>query len=296
VQRAVAFHGALEQVHGPRTEESGHKRVVRVVVQRFVRPYLLNAAVAHHCYAVAQRHRLDLVVRHVKRGDGEPVEEAANLDAGLRAELGIQVGQRLVEQEQLGIAHQRAGDGEALLLAAGERARLAVEQLTEAEAHDLRGDADALLGLSVGRAAHLEEETEVAAALEVGIERVVLEDHADVAILHRHLAHVLFTVVDFAGVAGVQPRDDAQQGALAAAGRSDYGQRLAIRNGQGDVVERLDASAGCGPVDLRLGRHPVREGAIVLLAGLPARPASCAVKPAGGVVGARYIDESDFSH
>ena len=38
----------------------------------------------------------------------------------LAARLRIEAGGRLVEEEQLGIADQRAGDGEPLLLAAGE--------------------------------------------------------------------------------------------------------------------------------------------------------------------------------
>src|SRR3546814_16007011 len=37
-----------------------------------------------------------------------------------RAQLGIERGERLVEQEQLRRHHQRAGDGDALALAAGE--------------------------------------------------------------------------------------------------------------------------------------------------------------------------------
>jgi hypothetical protein len=35
-------------------------------------------------------------------------------------QLGVEVGQRLVEQQDLRLQHQRAGDGDALLLAAGE--------------------------------------------------------------------------------------------------------------------------------------------------------------------------------
>ena len=47
------------------------------------------------------------------------------------AERRVEVGQRLVEQEHLRVAHDGAADGDALALAAGELRRLAVEQLLE---------------------------------------------------------------------------------------------------------------------------------------------------------------------
>ena len=53
--------------------------------------------------------------------------QLADLDPHLHAQRRIEVGERLVEQERLGLAHDRAADGDALALAAGELARLAVE-------------------------------------------------------------------------------------------------------------------------------------------------------------------------
>ena len=44
--------------------------------------------------------------------------ELLELGTKLDAELGIDVGQRFVEQKHLGLLDQRAGDGHALLLAA----------------------------------------------------------------------------------------------------------------------------------------------------------------------------------
>ena len=53
--------------------------------------------------------------------------QAAHFGAHGDAQLGIEVGERLVEQEHLGLAHHGAGHGDALALAAGKLARLAVE-------------------------------------------------------------------------------------------------------------------------------------------------------------------------
>ena len=54
-----------------------------------------------------------------------------DLGAHLDAQLGVEVRQRLVEQEQLRVARQRAAHRDALALAAGELAGLAVEQMLD---------------------------------------------------------------------------------------------------------------------------------------------------------------------
>jgi hypothetical protein len=56
------------------------------------------------------------------------------------AQLGVEVGQRLVEQEHLRVAHDGAAHRDALALAAGQLARVAVQQRRQAE--DLGGAAD----------------------------------------------------------------------------------------------------------------------------------------------------------
>ena len=59
--------------------------------------------------------------------------ELGDLDPHLDAEHGVEVGERLVEEEDLRLADQRPADGDALALAAGELGRLAVEELLELE-------------------------------------------------------------------------------------------------------------------------------------------------------------------
>ena len=54
-----------------------------------------------------------------------------DLDAHLGAQQRVEVRQRLVEQERLGLAHDRAPHRDALALPAGELARLALEQVLD---------------------------------------------------------------------------------------------------------------------------------------------------------------------
>ena len=53
--------------------------------------------------------------------------QVLELASHVGAQLGVEVGDRLVEEEHLGFAHDGAADGGALLLPAAELYRLAVE-------------------------------------------------------------------------------------------------------------------------------------------------------------------------
>ena len=53
--------------------------------------------------------------------------------SGLDAQLGVEVGERLVHEEDGGLAHDGSPEGDALALAAGELARLPVEVASEVE-------------------------------------------------------------------------------------------------------------------------------------------------------------------
>ncbi len=60
---------------------------------------LLEQAVAHDRDAVAHRHRLDLVVGDVDGRRAEALVQPRDLGAGLHAQLGVEVRERLVHQE-----------------------------------------------------------------------------------------------------------------------------------------------------------------------------------------------------
>ena len=82
---------------------------------------------------VGHGHGFDLVVGDVDRRGLQALMQFLDLGAHLHAQLGVEVRQRLVEQEHLRIAHDGAAHGDALALAAGKLARKAVEQGAEPE-------------------------------------------------------------------------------------------------------------------------------------------------------------------
>ncbi|MCR4871566.1 MAG: ATP-binding cassette domain-containing protein [Atopobiaceae bacterium] len=75
---------------------------------------LLNETVLHDDYAVAERHGLGLIVGDVDEGGVDAVTQLDYLSAHLVAELGVEVGKRLVHEEDLGLADYGAANGYAL--------------------------------------------------------------------------------------------------------------------------------------------------------------------------------------
>jgi hypothetical protein len=111
-----------DPVHG--ADELGHERGGRVGVQLVGRGDLLQLALPHDADPVGHRQRLLLVVGDEQGGGAEALLQDADLLAQLQAHLGVQGGQRLVEQQHPGLDGQRAGQRDALLLTAGQLVRV----------------------------------------------------------------------------------------------------------------------------------------------------------------------------
>ncbi len=125
--RLCRAHLRRQQVHARRADEAGDEQVGRLVVKLERAADLLDTAGAHDHDAVGQRHRLDLVVRDIDHRRRQALVQRRDLRPRADAQLGVEIGQRLVEQERGRVAHDGTADGDALLLAAGELPRPAVE-------------------------------------------------------------------------------------------------------------------------------------------------------------------------
>ena len=124
---AVGVERDVDEVHRRGADEAGDEHVVRLVVEVARGVHLLQVAVLEHAHPVAHRHGLDLVVGDVDGGDPEPPLQRGDLGAGLHAQLRVEVGQRLVHQERLRVAHDRPAHRHPLPLPARQRLGLAVE-------------------------------------------------------------------------------------------------------------------------------------------------------------------------
>ena len=122
-----------QQIHRRRADEARDERVGRPLVELDRRRVLLDPAAVEQHDAIGHRHRLDLIVRHVHHRDPELPLQRADLRAHVLPQLGVEVRQRLVHQADRRFGDDRAAERDALLLAAGELRRLAVEQRREPE-------------------------------------------------------------------------------------------------------------------------------------------------------------------
>ena len=107
---------------------------------------------------------------------------------------------------------------------------------------------DTLAGFRAGNPAHRKAEGDVVEDAHVREERVVLEDHADVAPVHRGVGDILAIEQDLAGLGFDEPGDGAQQRGLAAARGTEQGEEIALGEDQRDVVERTDLAVTLGDV------------------------------------------------
>ncbi len=223
---AVALDAAQGHVHRRRADEPGDEDVVRVVVQELRRADLLQHTVLHQRDPVAHRHRLDLVVGDVDRGDVEVVLHLGDLGAHLHPQLGVQVGQWLVHEEHLRLADDRPAHRDPLPLAAGELLGPAVQQRAELE--HVGGLLHPAVDLRLVHAADPQPVGDVVGDRHVRVEGVRLEHHRDVAVARGQ--RVDHPVADGQRAAGdvLQAGDHAQRRALAAAGRPDEHEELAV--------------------------------------------------------------------
>ena len=233
---AVGGDVGLVEVHGRRSYEGCHEEVVRVLVERLGRVALLEPAHVQHRHPVAHRHRLGLVVGDIQGRDAHPALDAGDLRAHLDAQLGIEVGERLVHQKHRRLADDGASHGDALALAAGELARLGVEVV--AQAQQLGGLADLRVDLLFGELAQLEGKADVLGHGHVRVQGVVLEDHGHVAVLRGQVVDGLAAHPQCPGGDVLQACHHPESRRLARAGRSDEHHQLSLSNVQVQLGHR----------------------------------------------------------
>ena len=124
----AVFHAARNKVHRRGADKARDEQRRRLIVDILGRTDLLDAAVMHQHNPIGQRHRFHLIVRDINRGGAHALAQLLDLGAHLHAEPRIEVGQRLVEQEHLGLADDCTPHRHALPLAARQLPRLAIEQ------------------------------------------------------------------------------------------------------------------------------------------------------------------------
>ena len=143
-------------------------------------------------------------------------------------ELGVEVGQRLVHQEHPWLPDDRPGQGDPLLLAAGQLGRAAREEMADREHLGHALDLGPLL--RPGQIPDLERIADVVAGREVRVEGVALEDEGHVAVLGLEADDAPAADPDVPAVWLLETGQHPQRRGLAATRRAEEDEQLAIRD------------------------------------------------------------------
>jgi hypothetical protein len=180
----------------------------------------------------------------------KPLVQFLDLGAHLHPQLSVEVRKRLVEQEDLRIAHDGPAHRDPLALAAGKLARITVQELCQTE--DLCSPVHARIDDRFGRSREPERKRHVLPHGHVRIEGIVLKDHRDVAFLGRNVVYDPRADGDLAAGHVLKARDHAEQRRLAAAGRADQDDELPVADFDIDAVQHLGRAE-------RLAHAPKRD-------------------------------------
>ena len=217
-------------------DKSGHEGRGRALIQILLPPHLLHPPGLHHHQPIGHRHGLLLVMGDHDGGEVAVALQQPDFAPDLLTQLGIQIGQRLIEQQQPRMDGQGPGDGHTLLLPAGELARQAPSQ--RLQLHQPQHLRHPRLTFGAGETPHLQPEGDVARHAEMREQRIVLKHHAHIAQIRRQMADALTFQRDLARRCVHKPRDHAQCRGFAAAGRTEQHDHLALFNLQRHAIGR----------------------------------------------------------
>ena len=185
-----------EKADGRVAQKRRHELVVGIAVHVRGRSHLLDLPQLHQHDLVGDAHGLLLVMGDKDGRDPHFPLDAPDLLPQLQPQPGVQVAQRLVQQQNLGLLHQRPGNGHPLLLAAGELSGPALEIVLDL--HEAGGLLRPLPGLLLFHLRVQQREHDVLLHRHVRVQGIVLKDQADAPLLRRQLRHVLAVKVDSA--------------------------------------------------------------------------------------------------
>ena len=218
----AALHRPGDPGHEVAADEAGDEGVRRRVEQAGGGVGLVDPPVHDHPDPVGQRRGVLEVVGHQQGGEAQLPEEIEQLGAHLRARVGVEGGERLVEEQHGRVARHGPGQAHALALAARQAPRPRVGQV---------GDAEPLQQLVGPRATG---EGHVLAHGHVREQRVLLEHVPHPARLRGQVdaplgvEERLVAERDPAGAGPHRAGDRPQHRRLARAGRADEGDGLAL--------------------------------------------------------------------
>ena len=165
-------------------------------------------------------------------------------------ELGVEIGERLVEEQDTRRVDQCPGQGDALLLATGDLVGVTIA--VAAHLDQIESFTHACPQSSLSDASDAQGEGHVVEDREVRPDGVRLEDQAEVAVLRRQVDARITVVEDVVAAAdpptvgALEAGDGHERGRLAATARPEEGQQLLVEYLEVDCFQDLGVPEGLG--------------------------------------------------
>jgi len=198
-------------------------------------------------------------VGHVNAGDAQPLLNPANLGAHLLAQFGIEIRQRFVHEQHLGLHDQRAGKRNPLLLPAGKLVGLTV--FIPGQLHQLHHPAHTLPDHRLREALHIQPVGDVLEDAQMRKDRIALEDHRHVAAVRRQIVDRLVVQQDLARRGKLKSGDHAQRRSFAASRWTKQRDQVTLFDIERDAVDRrnftLAAPAPAGELLDQVLQHKI---------------------------------------
>jgi len=231
-QEVEATIQAIFRKRGDRLSQAQRADIGRLVIQLPGRADLENFAFTHDHDSVGETHRFCLIMRDVYGGDADLAMNILELRPHFLAQLGVEVGKRLVEQQDLRRVRDRPRQRNALLLPAGKLVRKPIGILLES--HALQGAPDGGFTPRARNFVHLQAVCDILCHVQMRPQRVALKHHTEIALVRRHddaarrIGDKLLAEVNCAAVGPYEAGDHVESRRLSAARRTQNRSQLSI--------------------------------------------------------------------
>ncbi len=169
-------------------------------------------------------------------GQSQPALQVHQLELGFAAQFLVERRHRLVEQQYARTLDQRTRERHALALAAGQFVRLAPAEIFKL--HQSQHVGDPFGDFPLRQTFLLEAEGDIGFDIKVRKQRIALKHHVDGTPMRRHRRKVDPVEQDTAAIRPLEARDQAQQRGLAAAGRTEQREELALIDVERKLIDR----------------------------------------------------------
>ncbi len=171
----------------------------------------------------------------IDEGDPQLLLDAFQLHLHLLPKLQIQGAQGLVQEQHLGMVHQRPGNGNPLLLAAGKLGDPAA--LKALEIHHGKHFLDALLDFLFRHLGNLQPEGHIVKHIQVGKKGVALKDGVDLPLVGRKIVDALSLKINITLIRIDEAPDNAQGRRLSTTGGAEQCDKLLVFHIEAHIVQ-----------------------------------------------------------